>query len=77
MELTDYGKKILGACTPKSSLEHTDPSLECTKDIPNQYVRDIGGNAGDVFEFEPDEKALASINNLLSDHFNLKLPGSL
>ena len=75
MELTELGKQLLKLGTHRSSLEHVDSSLECTKDIPNQYVRDTGGNAGDDFEFDISEKDRQQIDNLLSDVFTLKLPG--
>lgn len=73
MNLTDYGKRLLGSCTPKDSLEHVDASLECTKDIPQQYVKDTGGNAGDSFEFKLTDKEQQSIDNLLKPLF----PGTL
>lgn len=69
MDLTDYGKRLLGSCTPKDSLEHVDTSLECTKDLPQQYVRDVGGTAGDSFEFELSDKEQQSIDNLLKPFF--------
>lgn len=73
MNLTEYGKRLLGSCTPKDSLEHTDASLECTKDLPHQYTEDTGGNAGNSFEFELSDKEQQSIDNLLKPFFSRTL----